>query len=84
MQIQADVIALPVTRAAQKESTALGAALLAGLATGVWRDEAEALGLWHAERTFEPDAGVDREGMLAGWRAAVACVRQFGRDAGTA
>ncbi len=84
MQIQADVIALPVTRAAQKESTALGAALLAGLATGVWRDEAEALGLWHAERTFEPDAGVDREGMLAGWRAAVACVRQFGRGAGTA
>ena len=84
MQIQADVIALPVTRAAQKESTALGAALLAGLATGVWRDEAEALGLWHAERTFEPDAGVDREGMLAGWRAAVACARQFGRDTGTA
>ena len=84
MQIQADVIALPVTRAAQKESTALGAALLAGLATGVWRDEAEALGLWHAERTFEPDAGVDRESMLNGWRAAVACVRQFGRDAGTA
>jgi glycerol kinase len=83
MQIQADVIALPVTRAAQKESTALGAALLAGLATGVWRDEAEALGLWHAERTFEPDAGVDRGGMLAGWRAAVACVRQFGRDAGS-
>ena len=74
----------PVTRAAQTESTALGAALLAGLATGVWRDEAEAVGLWRAERTFAPDAGVDREGMLAGWRAAVACVRQFGRDAGTA
>ena len=83
MQIQADVIALPVTRAAQKESTALGAALLAGLATGVWRDEAEALSLWHEERTFVPDSSVDREGMLAGWRAAVACVRQFGRDAGT-
>jgi len=83
MQIQADVIALPVTRAAQKESTALGAALLAGLATGVWRDEAEALSLWHEERTFVPDAGVDREGLLAGWRAAVACVRQFARDAGT-
>jgi glycerol kinase len=81
MQIQADVIALPVTRAAQKESTALGAAMLAGLATGVWRDEAEALSLWRAERTFEPDAGVDREGMLAGWRAAVACVRRFGQDA---
>ncbi len=83
MQIQADVIALPVTRAAQKESTALGAALLAGLATGVWRDEAEALSVWHEERTFVPDTGVDREAMLAGWRAAVACVRQFARDAGS-
>ena len=77
LQFQADVLGVPVTRAAQTESTALGAALLAGLAVGVWGDETEAAELWRAERTFAPDPAVDREALLAGWRAAVACVRDF-------
>jgi glycerol kinase len=82
LQFQADVLGVPVTRAAQTESTALGAALLAGLAVGLWRDEQEAAGLWRAERTFAPDPAVDREALLAGWRAAVGCVRDLaGRTA---
>ena len=77
MQFQADVLGVPVTRAAQTESTALGAALLAGLAVGVWGSEQEAADLWRAARTFAPDPATDREGLLAGWRAAVACVRDL-------
>jgi glycerol kinase len=82
LQFQADVLGVPVTRAAQTESTALGAALLAGLAVGLWIDEAETADLWRAERTFVPDPAADREGLLAGWRAAVGCVRDLaGRTA---
>ena len=77
LQFQADVLGVPVTRAAQTESTALGAALLAGLAVGLWKGEREAADLWRAERTFAPDPAADRESLLAGWRAAVACVRDL-------
>ena len=77
LQFQADVLGVPVTRAAQTESTALGAALLAGLAVGLWKGEREAADLWRAERTFAPDPRADRESLLAGWRAAVACVRDL-------
>jgi len=77
LQFQADVLGVPVTRAAQTESTALGAALLAGLAVGLWSDEAETADLWRAERTFAPNPGTDREALLAGWRAAVGCVRDM-------
>ncbi len=82
LQFQADVLGVPVTRAAQPESTALGAALLAGLAVGLWGDEAETAALWRAARTFAPDPAADREALLAGWRAAVACVLDLaGRSA---
>ncbi len=77
LQFQADVLGVPVTRAAQTESTALGAALLAGLAVGLWKDERQTADLWRAERTFAPDPVADREALLAGWRAAVACVRDL-------
>jgi glycerol kinase len=82
LQFQADVLATPVTRAAQTESTALGAALLAGLAAGVWSSQDEATAVWRSERTFDPEEGVDREALLKGWAAAVACVRDLaGRGA---
>ena len=77
LQFQADVLGMPVTRAEQTESTALGAALLAGLAVGVWKDEEEAGLIWRAQRTFTPGPGVDSAGLLDGWRAAVDCVRQM-------
>ena len=82
LQFQADVLGVPVTRAAQTESTALGAALLAGLAVGLWKDEREVADLWRAEHSFAPDPDVDREALLAGWRAAVACVRDLAGASG--
>lgn len=73
MQFQADILGCPVVRPTDIETTALGAAYLAGLATGVWgsRDEIEAF--WQAERTFEPRMSADERGsLLDGWRRAVA------------
>jgi glycerol kinase len=54
MQIQADLVGVPVVRPRVQETTALGAAYLAGLATGVWKDTAEISARWQVERTFEP------------------------------
>ena len=54
LQLQADLLGRPVVRPQITETTALGAAYLAGLAVGVWRDEDEIASLWRAERRFEP------------------------------
>ncbi len=81
LQFQADVLGAPVVRTAQMESSALGAAYLAGLGAGVWRDEADVAALWKAGRSFTPDSGVDRERLLKRWRAAVASVRAFAAEA---
>ena len=72
MQFQADLLGVPVVRPRQLESTAQGAAYLAGLAVGYWQNDAEITSLWKADRTFEPsmDAG-RREAMLAGWAKAL-------------
>ncbi len=72
MQFQADVLGVPVVRPSQLESTAQGAAYLAGLAVGYWQDEAELRALWKVDRIFEPamDAG-RREVLLDGWRRAL-------------
>ena len=78
MQIQADILGLTVARAAQKEATALGAAALAGLAVGLWKDETPMQSQWRADRRFIPDPGSDRDALRAGWAAAVASVRAFG------
>jgi len=53
-QLQADVLGVPVRRAAVQETTALGAAFLAGLGVGVWSDPAEVASRWSADATFEP------------------------------
>jgi glycerol kinase len=72
MQFQADMIALPVTRPAMVETTALGAAGLAGLATGVWSDIDDFMASREAPSTFEPAMNdADRETCLRGWRRAV-------------
>jgi glycerol kinase len=55
MQFQADLLGCPVVRPQVRETTALGAAYLAGLAVGYWRDRAEIGRLWQAERTFAPN-----------------------------
>jgi glycerol kinase len=73
MQIQADVAGVRVVRPRITETTALGAAYLAGLATGFWRDESEIDAQWQAERVFEPGEGA---GLLrAQWDEAVGRVR---------
>lgn len=73
MQFQADLLGLPVLRPRITETTALGAAFLAGLAVGVWSGEDELAALWRAERRFEPQQGAAwaAERMQA-WAHAVA------------
>jgi glycerol kinase len=73
MQIQADVLGVPVVRPKVLETTALGAAYLAGLATGYWRNVDELRANWQVDRRFEPALPRDRVAALrAGWDKAVA------------
>jgi glycerol kinase len=72
-QFQADILGIPVERPAHTESTALGAAYLAGLATGFWKDEQELGKQFKIERRFEPAMDSSRrEELYAGWQRAVA------------
>jgi glycerol kinase len=75
MQFQADILGKPIVRPKDIETTALGAAYLAGIAVGSWRVE-DLRGFWQADRVFEPGLAVDRrEELYAGWKAAVARAR---------
>ena len=72
MQFQADILGVPVVRPKVLETTALGAAYLAGLATDVWKSREEIAAQWQLERRFTP--GMPREeagALLARWREAV-------------
>ncbi len=72
MQCQADLLGIPVARPAVTESTALGAAYLAGLATGVWKTTDELAKQYRVERRFEPAAPTDRMAAIAAeWARAV-------------
>ena len=72
MQFQADLLGIPVVRPAVTETTALGAAYLAGLATGVYRSTEELAGLWRAERRFLPEVTPARAAeLMARWEHAV-------------
>lgn len=72
MQFQADLLGIPVVRPAVTETTALGAAWLAGLSTGVYRSTAELSGLWRADRTFLPTLSRERAAaLMAQWEHAV-------------
>jgi glycerol kinase len=72
MQMQADLLGVPVVRPVVQETTALGAASLAGLAVGMWRGVSELAGLWQCERVFTPAISRDEAGQrLHDWRAAV-------------
>ena len=79
-QFQADLLNVEVDRPACVETTALGAAYLAGLATGYWTDKAEIRENWQLGRKFEPRDVFDREKLLKGWHKAVKCARLFGED----
>ncbi|MDB5939209.1 MAG: glycerol kinase [Polaromonas sp.] len=72
MQFQADLLGIPVIRPAVTETTALGAAYLAGLSSGVYRSTDELSGLWRADRTFLPTLSAERAaGLMAQWEHAV-------------
>jgi glycerol kinase len=72
MQIQADVLQRPVVRSQIAETTALGAAYLAGLATGVWRSQDEIRRIWRSGGRFEPAMpAAERDALVEGWRRAV-------------
>ncbi|MEP7342009.1 MAG: glycerol kinase GlpK [Acidobacteriota bacterium] len=75
-QFQADILGIPVVRPVITETTALGAAYLAGLAVGFWKSEKEIATQWQVERRFEPMMKKsERERLYEGWLAAVARVR---------
>ncbi len=80
MQLQADLLGVPVVRPRVTETTALGAAYLAGLATGVWSGGAEIAAHWAVERRFEPNlAEPARLARIARWREAVERSRGWAR-----
>jgi glycerol kinase len=72
MQFQADVLGVPVIRPMNVETTAIGAAFLAGLGSGLWPDQASLADRWSVDRVFEPLVGeVERQSRYAIWRQAV-------------
>ncbi len=78
LQFQADLLGVPVVRPQVVETTALGAAYLAGLAVGVWRDIASVAKHWRIDRVFEPIMSGDRrEHLLARWHQAVCRARDW-------
>ena len=78
MQFQSDMLGVPVERPTTHETTALGAAYLAGLAVGFWADRDEIAAQWKAERTFVPEMDESlRAEKYAGWKKAVEAARVF-------
>jgi glycerol kinase len=72
MQFQADILGVPVQRPVVTETTALGAAYLAGLATGYWSSQEEIAQQWAVEKTFEPQMSVEQcDSLYGGWKRAV-------------
>lgn len=78
MQFQADITGVPVQRPAVTETTALGAAYLAGLAVKFWHSPEQIAANWRVDHTFEPKIGIDqREQLYRGWGRAVERSRQW-------
>lgn len=78
MQFQADMLDIPIERAADENTTAFGAAILAGLAVGYWKDIDEVKGLAVEGRTFKPEMDkAKRKRLYRGWKAAVNAARAF-------
>ena len=78
-QLQADLCGIPVRRPRHTETTAVGAAFLAGLGAGVWKD-ADLVQLWKLDREFEPAMSRDQaDALQARWRQAVERSRSWER-----
>lgn len=78
MQFQSDILNVPVERPEVSETTALGAAYLAGLAVGFWKDQAEVKDQWKLDKRFEPNMDEShREALYKGWQHAVEATMAF-------
>lgn len=81
MQFQADLLNASVVRPSCIETTALGAAYLAGLATGFWKNADEIKENWHQEREFRPELGEEQgRKLLKGWKRAVQCTFAWAKE----
>ena len=81
MQTQADIIDAPVNRPQCVETTAMGAAYLAGLAVGYWSSKEDVIKNWAIDRTFLPDISEEeREGRIKGWNKAVRYAYGWAKD----
>lgn len=79
-QFQADILGIPVTRPENTEAAVTGAAYLAGLSGGLWKDLKEVSSLWKEERVFEPQMSEERREQLhAGWKEAVKITRGWAK-----
>ena len=84
LQFQADVLDVPVERPRVTETTALGAAFLAGLATGFWSSGEEVASTWQLDRRFEPTMGrAERDRLVGRWRRAVERSRGWAAEGGS-
>ena len=81
MQIQSDIIQAPVNRPVCIETTAMGAAYLAGLAVGYWKSMEDIASNWASDRVFSPriDAA-EQQKRLRGWHRAVTCAQSWAKD----
>ncbi|MCR6097105.1 glycerol kinase GlpK [Salipaludibacillus agaradhaerens] len=78
MQFQSDILDVPVDRPEVQETTALGAAYLAGLAVGFWKDKEEIAKQWHIDRTFNPEMSHEhRDELYTGWKTAINATMAF-------
>ena len=81
LQFQADLLQVPVQRPVGSESTALGAAYLAGLAVGYWQDQAEIAKTWTVDREFTPEQPpAEMHQRWDTWRRAVERSRDWARE----
>ena len=81
MQTQADIINAPVHRPCCVETTAMGAAYLAGLAVGYWQDKEDVVKNWAIDARFEPRISeVERQQRIKGWNRAVACAFGWAKE----
>jgi len=78
MQFQSDMLNVPVERPVVQETTALGAAYLAGLAVGFWESQDEIAEKWSVDHTFKSELAEEkREQLYSGWKKAVEATRVF-------
>ena len=81
MQTQSDMISAPVNRPVCVETTAMGAAYLAGLAVGYWKDKEDVKQNWQMDKVFEPKIEEkERKRRLKGWKKAVRQAYDWARE----